>query len=432
MDCGIVSTPFGRRSMTLGMLAHQLSSVPTVDDGAVDKWKLFRTVCAAKKNLGVSDRSLAVLNALLSFYPKTELDAANGLVVFPSNAQLSVRTHGMAETTLRRHLTALVDAGLIVRRDSPNGKRYARRDRKGAIGQAFGFDLAPLLARASEFQAEAARLEADRRYLQTMRERLSLCRRDVIKLLELLHQFDIDAANVAEARCQAVYATLSRKPTIVEVEHALAVFAALRDELTNRLENLLKTQNAAANERQYERHIQNSESDYLSESEPANEKAKCDFTAGEPGERLTSAQQAMAPHATGHIRSDRTSSPGKPGPSSHDRLVPLALVLKACPQISDYGPSGRIMNWRDLQTAAVVVRTMLGISPDAYDEACAVLGAETAAIVLACVLERMEHIHSAGGYLRDLTKRARSRSFAVSAMLSARLRVQTGLRAADG
>ena len=62
-------------------------------------------------------------------------------VVFPSNRQLSLRAHGMAPATLRRHLAVLVDAGLIVRRDSPNGKRYARKDGAGGLTKAFGFDI---------------------------------------------------------------------------------------------------------------------------------------------------------------------------------------------------------------------------------------------------------------------------------------------------
>ncbi|WDZ79922.1 plasmid replication protein RepC (plasmid) [Ensifer adhaerens] len=424
MDCGIVTTPFGRRAMSLGMLAHQLSSVSAVDEGKVDKWKLFRTVCAAKSSLGISDRSLAVLNALLSFYPKTELEGADGLVVFPSNAQLSLRTHGMAETTLRRHLATLVEAGLILRRDSPNGKRYARRDRKGAIGQAFGFDLAPLLSRAAEFEAEAARLEADRRYLQMMRERMSLCRRDVAKLIDLLRPSDSAYAEDAEARCQAVYMSLTRKPSLAEIERLLPVLAQLQDELTNRLENLLKTQNMAANERQNERHIQNSESDYLSESEQADEGLGVAFSRSVsasvlPGSQdgsdlVTDTETSLLPK----LHSHHAATPPL------NRAVPLPLVLKACPQIRDYGPSGRIDNWRDLLTAATVVKNMLGISPDAYNEACATLGPETTATVLACLLERAEHIHSAGAYLRDLTRRAKSQSFAVSAMLSARLRAQ--------
>jgi len=79
----------------------------------------------------VTERALAVLNALLTFPPETALTGEDDLVVFPSNQLLSLRAHGMPASTLRRHLAALVDAGLIIRRDSPNGKRYARMDEAG-------------------------------------------------------------------------------------------------------------------------------------------------------------------------------------------------------------------------------------------------------------------------------------------------------------
>lgn len=85
---------------------------------------------------------------------------------------------------LRYPLAALVDCGLITRRDSPNGKRYARKDRGGDIEAAFGFSLAPLLARAHEF-AQAA--EA----LRLMRERITVHRRDIRKLIEAAVEEDV-------------------------------------------------------------------------------------------------------------------------------------------------------------------------------------------------------------------------------------------------
>jgi len=41
------------------------------------------------------------------------------------------------------------------------------------------------------------------------------------------------------------------------------------------------------------------------------------------------------------------------------------MVLRACPDISGYGPGGAVANWRDMMSAAVVVRSMLGVSPSA-------------------------------------------------------------------
>lgn len=57
------------------------------------------------------------------------------------------------------------------------------------------------------------------------------------------------------------------------------------------------------------------------------------------------------------------------------------MVLEACPEIRDCGPNGAIESWRDLMSAAVVVRSMFGVSPSAYQEACEVLGPENAAAV---------------------------------------------------
>ncbi len=133
--------------------------------------------------LGLQSNSLAVLDALLSFYPENDLRQDAQLIVFPSNMQLSLRAHSMPGSTLRRHLAALVDAGLIVRRDSANGKRYARKDDGGAIETAFGFDLSPLLARSEELAALAQQVVADRMALRKAKESLTICRRDVRKLI---------------------------------------------------------------------------------------------------------------------------------------------------------------------------------------------------------------------------------------------------------
>ena len=76
-----VTTPFGRRPMTLAMLATQFKTAEIDPERSVDKWKLFRSLCEARERIGVSDRALAVLNALLSFYPKPELSEEHGLVV---------------------------------------------------------------------------------------------------------------------------------------------------------------------------------------------------------------------------------------------------------------------------------------------------------------------------------------------------------------
>jgi replication initiation protein RepC len=88
MHTGHVTTPFGRRPMTLALVKGQLEVAESRLIARVEKWKVFRDLCEARERFGLQDRALAVLDALLTFYPQTELDAEQGLVVFPSNGQL--------------------------------------------------------------------------------------------------------------------------------------------------------------------------------------------------------------------------------------------------------------------------------------------------------------------------------------------------------
>ncbi|MGO7204768.1 plasmid replication protein RepC, partial [Rhizobium ruizarguesonis] len=272
METGSVTTPFGRRSMTLGMLASQVMAGEIKPGQSVDKWKLFRALCEARPLLGIGDRALAVLNALLSFYPKNELAQGNGLIVFPSNIQLSLRTHGMAEQTVRRHLAALVDAGLLLRKDSPNGKRYVRRDRAGEVDEAFGFSLAPLLARAEEIEQLAASVMAERLHVQRLRERITLCRRDIAKLIEAAVEEDIPGDwQGLYSEFRDLIGGLPRSPTTAQLELLLDELTGLRTNILNQLEIQIKSTKQRGNADYIERHIQNSNPESTSELEPSFE-----------------------------------------------------------------------------------------------------------------------------------------------------------------
>jgi replication initiation protein RepC len=423
MEGQVVTTPFGRRAMTFGMLAAQVRARDIKPGRTIDKWKLYRALCEAKPLLGVTDRGLAVLNALLSFYPTAELSEAAGLVVFPSNAQLSMRSHGMAEQTIRRHLAALVNAGLLTRKDSPNGKRYARKDRAGEIREAFGFSLAPLLARAEEIERLAAEVVAERLHVQDLRERISLCRRDISKL--------IDAA-VAERlpgdwmlafnRFRDLVEGVPRSPTTAQLEDTLDAITNLRLEVLNQLELQLNFRNTSANPCQNERHIQNSNPESIFDLGPGQKRKN------DPLLQETSDQPPPSTADKLLETSDESIPKLHPAPVSMAagerelKSFPLGLVLQACPEVAAYGPGGIIRNWRDLMTAAIVVKSMLGVSPSAYQEACAVMGPDNAATVMACILERTEQINSAGGYLRDLTRRSQRGEFAIGPMLMSLVR----------
>ncbi|WCA73050.1 plasmid replication protein RepC (plasmid) [Agrobacterium tumefaciens] len=398
MQIGSVTTPFGRRPAKLALVKRQLETKELKQARSVEKWKVFRDTCEARELLGVQDRALAVLNALLTFYPETDLHNDGALVVFPSNAQLTVRSHGISGRTLRRNIAALIDAGLIERHDSPNGKRYAHRDRTGDIEEAFGFSLAPLLARAGEIAHMAQKVAEETRLLKRTKEALTICRRDVRKLISAALEEGAEgdwAAN--EAIYLSLVGRLTRNPEHSLIKSILDEMRLLREEIINLLEIQLKAENMTTNDGHNDRHIQNSNTESINELEPSFEMKQGATAVQEPKPR---------------------SEPVK--------TFPLGVVLKACPQIMDYGPGGAIGSWRDLMSAAVVVRSMLGVSPSAYQDACEIMGPENAAATIACILEKAGQINSAGGYLRDLTSKAGRGEFSLGPPIMALLRANGG------
>ncbi|MFB9910524.1 plasmid replication protein RepC [Rhizobium paknamense] len=395
MEIGTTTTPFGRRGAKLSLVRRQVEAENTSSDRSVDKWSVFRDACEARDMLGLQDRPLSVLNALLSFYPHAELCEDKGLVVFPSNVQLSARANGISGATLRRALFALVEAGLIERRDSPNGKRYAHRDTSGAVEKAFGFDLKPLLLRAGELALMAQKVVQERLQLKRARENLTLCRRDVRKLITAALEEGIagdwDALDAAYRR---IVQRIPRDPGLQQLALLLQDMEDLRQQVFNVLDFQQNVQNMNGNADLNEQHKQNSKPDSIHELEPRFEKKQ-----GAAAEVDNNRQNAWL------------------------TAFPLAMVLRACPQMADYTSGGMIGTWRDFLAAAVVVRSTLGISPSAFEEACEVMGPEAAAITIACMLERAGHIHSPGGYLRGLTAKARKGEFSVGPPLMALLRL---------
>ncbi|KQZ91793.1 replication initiation protein RepC [Rhizobium sp. Root564] len=391
MQTGHVTTPFGRRPMTLALVRNQFEASELKKGKSADKWKIYRDACDARSLLGLRDRALAVLNALLSFHPETDLTEGENLIVFPSNAQLSTRANGIAGTTLRENLALLVEAGLIHRNDSPNGKRYARKTRDGSIETAYGFDLTPLLARCEELALLAQQVAEERKRVKAIKEKITIARRDIRKLVSAAIEEDAPGNwDSIEDHLVSVIARLRYAKTADELHECLDELALLREGVINLLEVQIISEKSAGNGDEIRQHIQNSNTESLYELEPSSGNEQGETVRKEP----------------------------RP-PREPLKAFPLGMVLRVCPQISDYARGGDIANWRELMSAAIVVRSMLGVSPSAYQDACEIMGPENAAAVMACMLERAAHIKSAGGYLRDLTAKASRGEFSIGPMLMA-------------
>ncbi|WP_342153456.1 plasmid replication protein RepC [Methylorubrum sp. SB2] len=391
------TTPFGRRPLSLAMMAAQAAAKACPEEAVGHKWRIFRDVTEAKDRLGVSDRALAVLSALLTFHPETTLTPGTETVVFPSNRELSLRAHGPSPATLRRALAQLVEVGLVIRRDSPNGKRYARRDTDGGIAQAFGFDLTPLLVRAAELAGLAQEVRAEARLRTLLREEIALLRRDIVKTLAAAVEADWPGPWPALAdRFTELGGMPGRAASAAALQPAAEALRMLRADVDKWLSEATDFTKTHANESQNELHFHNSKPD------PALESERC-FRG--------------SPAATERSDSDRMRADQRP--------LPLPMVLEACPDIVLYARDG-IRSWADLATVAEIVRPSLGISSSAWEAAVAAMGRDPALVVLAAILQRAAMINAPGGYLRALTQKARSGGFSAWPMLLALWRLRHG------
>lgn len=387
----LATTPFGPRAVTAGLLAAHALAEAEAPLPSADKYTLLDDLRDARAAYAVTDRDLSVLAALLSFFPSRSLDEGEDLIVFPSNRALSGRAHGMAESTLRRHLAALVQAGLLLRHDSPNGKRYAARGRDGAVAYAYGFSFRPLLVKAVEIAEAAKQARAAADELRRLRAEAVVALRDAGKLLEYGQEKTPGAQwDAAEDGVRLARRKMRRRLDRATLEALHGEIIALSSDIRAKLAepNALpkNTEKVSGNAVETERHHQNSKTD-PSDSELCHEDGE------EAGKVLNEGQP----------------------------VLPLPLVCKACPDVALYA-EGEIRHWHHLLNAADRVRPMMGISADAWREAKGVMGPEHAAITIAAMLQRVDHIHNPGGYLRSLSRRAETSAFSPGPMVMALLK----------
>src|SRR5690606_33604340 len=387
MQSHIGLTPFGSQRMTHALMAAHQKTRKSAKDTTIDKWQLYRWLCEGKSIIGLSDRTLAVLSALLSFHPENNLSTHVPLVVFPSNKQLSLRAHGMADATLRRHLAALVEAGLITRQDSPNGKRYARRSKSGELRIAFGFSLAPLLTRATEIEAAAEQVKAEKLALRELREKLTLLRRDISKLLQYGIEENLPGEWIQlKASFRSVVDAIPRRAEQDELKRLIADLMEIHVSIDKLLKNNEKSQKMSANASHIERQLNESKPDSISEYNFA------DFAEKE------------------------TNPLEKHKSSKRDKLITLDHILQTYPEVETYAPKP-IKNWRDLSEVTSRIRCFIGIDTKLYELALQNLGKFPTAIVISYLLQRYEHIRSTSGYLRILIEKAQNGAFSVQSLM---------------
>lgn len=406
------SASFGAE-ITLNQVKAQARS-SALSDLVVNKWDLFKDLTVCRTKLGISDRALAVVYALLSCIPKTALSLGAELVVFASNAEICRRANGLSEATFRRQVSSLVEAGLLVRRDSPNGKRYRRKSRSGDDVGAFGLDVTPLICRAPEISELVRLTREEKAAAKAAREEISLLRRNVMKMAALAEAKGLlDAVELAEM-VTAASIDMRRAAGMQEIEERLVQLSKASKRLSKALAELLIDEPVSGIGGHGERHYRDSKSESLYH---LNQGLRDEKEALPPKPAMTEArspdQSATASERTVPIHSS----------------VDLEAVVAACPDVAFYSRSG-IRSWDDLvRVSDTLARTMqIGVGP--WREARSAMGEVGAAVMAAALLQQSDRVANPGGYVRSLARKAVLGQFQPGAMIKAL--ISRDLKAAYG
>jgi replication initiation protein RepC len=385
-----------------------------VADGAGTPGKVLAAFKAAAPYLGIAPRVVHAIDWLFKFTQPQDWEQGSRPLVWPS-AAMQREALGLGPTQVKALNRFLIEAGLIVMHDSPNGKRYGKRNSQGRIVEAYGFNLAPLAARQAEFLALAAQGRAVRERMRLLRRRCTIARNGLRQILEAVAELglhDPDWQRLEEGG-RGLARTLQQVERLEEMERGVAALEQRQREAHARLESLLPMtrcpQAEAGDCADSDPKGPENRPHIILTNHPLNPKK--DTVIASRGCRAAAGSTAPHPEATERprelqeglsTRSHRTDD-GTIMRVSTDELVRLAPKLRA------YLRTSR-PTWPDIVDAADWLRHDLGVSKPLWGEACMAMGREVAAIALAIVSAKpAEHFTSSpGGYFYGMVAKAKA------------------------
>ncbi|MEP3166067.1 MAG: plasmid replication protein RepC [Marinobacter sp.] len=396
-----------------------------------------RAIVATKKVaavIGLKSQDLLLLDTFGAVTQPQDWEQGRRPIVWASNHFLMEQT-GFSLATLRRHVRRLCEVGVISMKDSPNGKRWGRRDADGVIVEAYGFDLAPMAARAEEFEALYEHLQAERSLCASLRNAITVTRRMIRAKIE-----------------KALGAGLRGPwPTLQETFKELLERLPARSERAGGLEcylDRIKTFLGAV-ERSFEKAfdwpaktdetkvlVADGEIDNSTNMKPTSLESETHIlTTNKPNTVTSNCFETK--HAAGAVSKksgteilERSEDVDldinwstHTNTSSSD--IDVQTLMASCPHFAGMarGSQGYMKDWNDVHRAAGVLRPMIGISEDAWNVANKVLGPARAAASIALILDKSSdgEVKSPGGYLRGLIEKAQNGELHLDRSLYGRL-----------
>ena len=402
----------GWRKPTPGLgVAEQLAQAG--ERVAVPKTRAFVAVKRVGAHIGLKAGDMMLLDTLGAFTQAQDWEEGRRPIVWASNAYLMEQT-GFSLSALKRHARRLAEAGAIAFKDSPNGKRWGKRDAEGVIVEAYGFDLSPLSARVDEFEQLHAQLQAERELCQRLKRQITVARRMIRARIEAAvsgalsgpwAQFTglfedllgrLPRRNEGSDRLMGVLTWFKELQERVEAAYLKAV---QREEVVENSPSDVeqvsqKTQQLDPREVISDPHILITKQLIPVISNSSEKEEAADLVPNAPPEeRVDSALEDWVVE----VRKKRTA-------------VDLPTIMQACPEFASWARSmgGFLKDWGDLHRVAGQLRPMIGISEHAWNTAQEMLGKQVATAALVLVFEKHSagEVASPGGYLRGMVEKA--------------------------
>jgi replication initiation protein RepC len=391
---GFAHAPTGFRRMTPGLLrtdrtADGFAGLP---EGVSTPGQLLAAFKAAAPRLGIAPRLVHAVDWLFRFTQPQDWGRGGRPVVWPS-ASMQQEALGLSPTQVKETNRRLIELGLVAMKDSPNGKRYGRRDPKGRITEAYGFDLAPIATRHAEFRRLAEEGRAERLAMGRLRRRATIARKAIIQILETAAEYAIEGEEwrILARESEALARALRAVERVDEMEAGVTSLERRQTAARERLETLLGLVETDPMGAENRLHIYNYKPSLDPNKDTVIAAEECSGAGGEGVAQSPAPVQPKRPEK-GMVHGIRP-----------DELVKLTPKLK--PYLRCPNPA-----WPDIIDAADWLRHDLGVSKSLWGDACLAMGRELAAVALAIVsTKEAEHFRtSPGGYFHGMVAKAKA------------------------
>jgi replication initiation protein RepC len=409
---GRAGAPTGFRRLTPSLLradrtAEGFAGLP---DGVTVPGQLLAAFKAAAPRLGLSPRLVHAVDWLFRFTQPQDWGRGGRPIVWPS-AAVQQEALGLSASQVKAINRALIEAGVLTMRDSPNGKRYGVRDRAGRITEAYGFDLAPIAARYAEFVRLAEAARAERAEMGRLRRRATIARKGIAQILETAAEYGLQGEDWAGLARDT--ASLARALRSIErpVEMLLGVESLERRQRAARehLEALLAATRTGPSEAMNSAPLgpenRPHQDTYKPSPNPQTDTVMAPERCSAPAGTTVPSQATPAPPVGPEV--------AQPAPPVRIEGTVLRLstdeLVRLAPRLQPYLTTP-VPTWPGVVDAADWLRGELGVSKSLWGEACLAMGREEAAIAVAIVSAKPAgHFRSSpGGYFHGMVVKAKA------------------------